>query len=187
MGWLSEKELIKLGFKRFGSNTLISDKASLYGISFIEIGNNVRIDDYCVLSAGEGGIVIGNNVHIAVYSSIIGGGKVIIGNYCNISSRVSIYSSTDDFSGSYMTNPMVEKIYTNVISKSVTLEKHVIIGSGCVILPGVTLHEGAAIGALSLVKSDIPEYTIFAGQPARFLKKRHKDLLKHEKRLNANE
>jgi galactoside O-acetyltransferase len=53
----------------------------------------------------------------------------------------------------------------------------VIIGSGSVVLPGVHLAEGAAIGALSVVKSDVPEFTIFAGSPAKFIRKRSRNVL----------
>lgn len=50
---------------------------------------------------------IGNYIHIAVYSSLIGSGRITLMDYSNISSRVSIYSSNDDYSGNYMSNPMV--------------------------------------------------------------------------------
>ncbi|WP_275451441.1 acyltransferase [Photobacterium sanctipauli] len=156
----------------------ISNKASFYGISKISIGDNTRIDDFCVLSAGVGGINIGRNVHIAVYSSLIGAGEINVDDYANISSKVAIYSSTDDFSGSFLTNPTMPADLTNVLSSPVTLGKHVIIGSGCVVLPGVTISSGAAIGALSLVKNNVPEFEIFAGTPAIKISERKKDLLK---------
>jgi len=62
--YYSKIELSQIGFKSLGDNVLISKKTSFYGISRICIGNNVRIDDFCVLSAGIGGIFIGNYVHI---------------------------------------------------------------------------------------------------------------------------
>lgn len=70
MSFYSTKELVELGFAEVGQNVFISRKASFYGIERISIGNNVRIDDFCVLSAGEGGINIGNYIHITVYNSI---------------------------------------------------------------------------------------------------------------------
>lgn len=172
MAFLTEKQLFEVGFASFGENVLISDKATFYGTDKIHIGSNVRIDDFCVLSAGQGGIQIGNYIHIAVYSSIIGAGKVTLSDFCNISSRVSIYSSNDDYSGQYMTNPMVPSEFTNVTHSPVYLGEHVIIGSGTVILPGVTLYEGVAIGALSFVTKNCEEYGIYTGAPARLLKLR---------------
>ncbi|MBM3059473.1 dTDP-4-amino-4,6-dideoxy-D-glucose acetyltransferase VioB, partial [Escherichia coli] len=56
MAYLDEIQLKEMGFKSVGENVKISDKASFYGCDNISIGNNVRIDDFCVFSAGEGGI-----------------------------------------------------------------------------------------------------------------------------------
>lgn len=176
MAFLTEKQLFEVGFASFGENVLISDKASFYGTDKIHIGSNVRIDDFCVLSAGQGGIQIGNYIHIAVYSSIIGAGKVTLSDFCNISSRVSIYSSNDDYSGQYMTNPMVPSEFTNVTHSPVYLGEHVIIGSGTVILPGVTLEEGVAIGCLSLVNINCDANFIYAGSPIRKIKNRETNM-----------
>tara|TARA_B100000949_G_C14272321_1_gene447906 strand:+ start:375 stop:935 length:561 start_codon:yes stop_codon:yes gene_type:complete len=172
MSFYSTDELRKLGFYSVGSNVRISRKASFYGIERISIGSNVRIDDFCVLSAGLGGITIGNYIHIAVYSSLIGAGKIILSDFCNISSRVAIYSSNDDYSGEYMTNPMVPSVLTNISSDDVNIGKHVIIGSNSIILPGVHLGEGVAIGALSLVTKSIESYKVAAGTPAKVIKDR---------------
>ena len=63
MSTYSQDELFAFGFKSIGKNVLISRKASIYGADKIEIGNNVRIDDFCVLSSGDDGFLIGNNIH----------------------------------------------------------------------------------------------------------------------------
>ncbi|WP_431777436.1 acyltransferase [Ottowia caeni] len=177
-------EAIKaLGFASVGKNVQISDRASFYGVGRISLGSNVRIDDFCVLSAGVGGISVGNYVHIAVYSSLIGAGKISLSDYCNISSRVAIYSSNDDYSGAAMTNPTVPSEFTGVTHADVLLGKHVIVGSGSVILPGVTLEEGVAVGALSLVQKCCQAFGVYAGNPARRIKERKRDLLELEQRL----
>ncbi|MFT2791568.1 acyltransferase [Serratia sp. T13T92] len=184
MGWLSLNDLKKVGFKSFGNNVLISDKASFHNTSNITIGSNVRIDDFCVISAGSDGVIIGDFVHIAVYSSIIGKGAITIKDYCNISSRVSIYSSSDDYSGEFMTNPMIPADLTNVHHQEVTLEKHCIVGSGSVILPGAKLDVGVAIGALSLIKGTCNQFTIYAGVPAKIIGLRKMNILELEKKIN---
>ena len=107
MTWLNRDQLLKLNFYELGENVLISDRASIYGCERISISSNTRIDDFCVLSSGEGGISIGRNVHIATQSIIIGKSKITISDFCNLSSRVAIYSSSDDFSGLHMTNPTI--------------------------------------------------------------------------------
>lgn len=180
MGFLSREQLENVGFAEVGKNVLVSDKASIYNPERISIGSDVRIDDFCVLSAGEGGIEIGDYIHIAVFSSLIGAGRIKLADFVNISSRVSIYSSNDDYSGDSLTNPMVPDKFKNVQSADVELRKHVIVGSGSIILPGVILNEGSAVGALSLVAKDCEEFTVYSGVPAKILKTRQKGLKKLE-------
>ena len=177
MGFYSDDELSQLGFASVGINVKVSRLASLHGTSRITLGDHVRIDDFCVLSAGRGGIVIGCYVHIAVYSSLIGAELIQIDDFANISSRVSIYSSSDDYSGQTMTNPTVCEQFKHVAHGKVHIAEHVIVGCGSVILPTVTLGQGVAVGALSLINKSIEPWHIVAGQPARFIKMRKQDLL----------
>jgi dTDP-4-amino-4,6-dideoxy-D-glucose acyltransferase len=187
MAKLEKSVLESMGFGSLGKNVFISDKASLYNCTNIFIGNNVRIDDFCVLSAGEGGIFIGNNVHIAVYSSLIGMGKIILSDFSNLSSRVSIYSSNDDYSGVTMTNPTIPSQYTGVTHADVYLGKHVIVGAGSIILPGVTLAEGTSLGAFSLVTKSTQPWSVYVGIPAKRIKERSQKLLELEKQYLAEE
>lgn len=174
-------ELIELGFSNFGENILISRKASIYGAKNISIGNNVRIDDFCILS---GKITIANYVHIAAYSALFGGDKGIeIQDFANLSSRVSIYSISDDYSGESMTNPMIPDKYKNVISEKVTIERHVIIGAGSVVLPGTVLREGSSFGALTLIGKSSKPWSINVGIPFKKIKERSKGLLKLEEQF----
>ncbi|HBC3489960.1 acyltransferase [Vibrio alginolyticus] len=180
MSFYTSQELDGMGFKYLGDNVKISRKASIYNHKNISIGDHSRIDDFAVLSAGEGGIYIGRNVHIAIYSSIMGQGKISLDDFSGISSRVSIYSSNDDYSGAFMTNPTVGDEFTNVSSKPVFLSKHVIVGSGSIVLPGVELGVGVAVGALSLVTKSYGEFVIISGSPARKVKERRRELLNFE-------
>ncbi len=185
MAMLSRQAIEEMGFASVGNSVQISDRASFYGTSRIALGDNVRIDDFCVLSAGVGGISIGQHVHVAVYSSLIGAGRITLGDFSNISSRVAIYSSSDDYSGVTMTNPTVPTEYTGVIHADVFLGRHVIIGSGSVILPGIKLEEGVAVGALSLVTKNCEAFGVYAGNPARRIKERKRNLLALEQKLIA--
>jgi dTDP-4-amino-4,6-dideoxy-D-glucose acyltransferase len=183
MAMLSSDEIQSMGFVSVGDNVQISDRATFYGIDKIQIGSNVRIDDFCVLAAGIGGIEIGSYVHIAVGASLIGAENITLSDFSGLSSRVSIYSSSDDYSGEYLTNPTVPNEYKNVKNAPVFIGRHVIVGSGSVILPGVRIEEGAAIGALSLVVMNCESFGIYSGNPLRRIKNRMRDFLVLEKRL----
>lgn len=180
MAFLSRQEVEALGFRRVGENVLISDRSSIYGASRISIGDHTRIDDFTVLSAGTDGIDIGRNVHIAVYSSLIGAARISLGDFAGLSSRVAIYSSNDDYSGEFLTGPTVPAKFSNVTHSSVSIGRHVIVGAGAVILPGVTLGDGVAIGALSLVNGDCDPFKVYVGVPARAKAKRSRALLELE-------
>jgi acetyltransferase-like isoleucine patch superfamily enzyme len=183
MAMLTRDAIEKMGFACFGNNMMLSDKASYYNCKNIRLGDNVRVDDFCVLSAGTGGIDIGNYIHIAVFSSLIGAGNISLADFCNISSRVAIYSSNDDYSGTSMTNPTVPPEFTNVQYADVKIGRHVIIGAGSIVLPGVTLEEGVAVGALSLVKNDCKYFGIYMGVPAKRIGERKRHLLELGKKL----
>lgn len=183
MSFYTTGELDSLGLAHFGQNVKISRNASIYNPGKISLGNHVRIDDFCVLSAGEGGIEIGDYVHVAVYCSLMGVGKIKLDDFSGLSSRVSIYSSNDDYSGAHLTNPTVPDKFTGVTHADVLLGKHVIIGAGTIVLPGVCLEDGVSVGSLSLVSKNCAAFGIYFGAPARRIGERKRDLLELEKQL----
>lgn len=183
MSYFCQNDLKKLGFKHLGKSVLISDKVSFYNQKYISISDYSRIDDFCLLSSSKKGIKIGRNVHLSVGVTIVGKGAVTIGDFSALSVKVSVFSGSDDFSRQYMINPTVDCKYTNVNESGVLIGKQVVVGASSVILPGVTIEDGVAIGALSLVKSRCSAYGIFAGIPSIFIKKRSKKLLDLEKKF----
>jgi len=109
---------------------------------------------------------------------LIGKGGIVMDDYSGLSSRVSLYSATDDFSGNYLIGPIMEESCNNVITGRIKLEKYCQIGTSSSVLPHVSLGEGAILGAHSFAKSNIQPWEIHAGTPAKFLKKRQSGLLK---------
>jgi galactoside O-acetyltransferase len=96
---------------------------------------------------------------------------------------VSIYSSSDEYSGEGMIGPTLPSDVRRVTSAPVTLKKHSVIGAGSIVLPGVTLAEGAAVGAMSLVKDDVGPFEMVAGVPAKQIGTRGRTVLELERRL----
>lgn len=174
--FLSPDELKGLGLKRYGANVLISRFARLYSVDRIEVGDNVRIDDFCILS---GNIEIGSFVHISAYSAIYARELVRLMDYSGISPRVTIFSATDDFLGDYLIGPMAPEGSSRLISGPVTLEKFVQIGASSVILPNLTIKEGSVVGAMGLVNKDLDAWGIYAGIPAKRIRERNKGLLRY--------
>jgi acetyltransferase-like isoleucine patch superfamily enzyme len=182
MAYLTISELESIGFKALGSNVLISDKVSIYKPERISIGNNVRIDDFCIIT---GMIDIGNYVHISVYSYVYGGSKgVVLEDFAGLAYGVRVFTDSDDYSGRSMTNPTIPEEYKPLkVSLPISIRKHSIVGAGSLIMPGVTLAEGSAIGALSMVTKDTDSWSIYSGVPARRLSRREKAILDLEARF----
>jgi acetyltransferase-like isoleucine patch superfamily enzyme len=170
----TQEEVASIGFASAGKDVKISRKASLYGVENISIGDNVRIDDFCILS---GNITLGSNIHISAYVALYGVGGIIFEDYTGISPRSTIYSAMDDFSGDYLIGPIHPTEYTNVQKGEVIIKKYSQIGTHSVIFPNVIIGEGCVVGAMTLVNKSLNEWGIYIGQPARFLKQRNKGLL----------
>jgi len=160
-----------------GVNVQIDRSVKFISPKNIYIGSNVRIDSWCFIS-GAAGVTIGNNVHIAHAAHLFGNGASIeIHDFCGISSRVSIFTSTDDYSEGWLTNPTIPNQYRKVKSAPVVFQKHVIVGCGSVVMPGCVLKTGASVGALSFVNKSVPEYAIVSGNPIRLIGKRDQNRL----------
>lgn len=181
MGFLSKSKLFKMGFAYVADDALISERAVFYGAERISIGSKTRIDDFCVISAGEGGVDIGRFIHIAVYCSLQGKGRIVMEDFSGLSSKCTVYSSSDDFSGKSLTNPCIPAEFRKFISGDVYLRKHVIVGTCSTIMPGVEIGLGSAIGAYSLVSKSIAPFSIAVGVPAKAVKRRKDDILFLEK------
>jgi len=177
--YLDEVALRTLGFAQLGENVRIHETAVLANCANISIGSNVRIDAFTVVSAGKA-IIIGSHVHIGTHCSFVGSDVIEIGDFCGVSHGTRIFSASDDYTGLALTGPTVPMNYRLVESGPVRLGRHAIIGSNCVILPDITIGEGAAIGALSLVTKSVPDWMIYTGTPAKPLKPRDKALLAKE-------
>ena len=181
MPYYKREELESMGFKYLGPNVKVSEKASIYNCDRIEIGDNSRIDDFCVIS---GRVVIGAYVHIAPFCLIAGGEKgIFMGDFSGLAYHAQVFSQSDDYLGSSLTNPTVPDVYKKETKKSVSIGRHVIVGAGAIIMPGADLADGCSVGALSLVRKKTAPWGVYAGNPARRIMERKKDLLELEARF----
>lgn len=180
-GYYNENELQQFGFKSVGTKVLIAKNCTIIGLENITIGDHVRIDGFSTLIAADQGFLhIGSYVHIGGYCALFAGAGVALSDFSGLSQGVKIYSTSDNYDGSVMTNPTVPAIYTGVKKAPVTVGRHAIIGSQSVVMPGVTIADGCAVGANSLITKNTEEWSIYFGSPAKRLKTRRKTLLESE-------
>ncbi|MDZ7587584.1 MAG: acyltransferase [Patescibacteria group bacterium] len=112
-------------------------------------------------------ITIGTGTIIGDHATLDGRDKLIIGNHVDIASGVMIYNSEHD-----LNSPGFDPK-----NEPVTIKDYCFIGPRAIILPGVTVNQGAIVGAGAVVTKDVPEMTIVGGVPAKEIGKRQlKDL-----------
>lgn len=178
--YLTETELKQHNFLALGENVRVHETAIIVDTERVSIGSNVRIDPFCVLSAANGRLAIGSYIHIGSHNIIVGGHGVVLSDFVNLSQGVRLYSASDDYSGESLTSPMIPRHLLRTFSGPVHLGRHVIVGSGSVVLPDVTIEDGCSVGALSLVKSSLAAWGIYAGVPVRRIRERSRRLLHDE-------
>lgn len=167
--------------KKKGKNVIIGKTVRIRYPELVEIGDNVIIDDFSYISTA---LKIDDYVHISSGAKIIGGRDctVSFGSFSTLAPNVTLAAGSDDYTAGLATPLVNAKYKGNVEYGDIKIGNHCIVGAGSVILSGVTLKDGAAVGALTLVKSDLEAWTLYAGIPARSIKVRDKAaILKCEK------
>ncbi len=175
-GYLSRSEVVDLGLAEVGKDVMIHEFANIVGAQHIRLGSHVRIDGFINLIA-QAPVSIGDYVHVGSFCHISASDEIWLGNFCGLSQGVYLYTASDDYSGATLTNPTVDPDLARHRKGPVRLSDHVILGANTVVLPGVTVGEGTAVGALSLVNADLAEWGIYGGVPARRIGPRSRALL----------
>ena len=92
---------------------------------------------------------------------------ITIGDFAVTAPRVSMHGHSDDYRTGMLTGGVVPRELTGGLGAPIILEPHVIVGAGNVVLPGVTLGRGAAVGALTVVRRSVPAGRVASGNPQR--------------------
>lgn len=174
--YYSGQQLIDLGFKRVGQNVHIAQNSTIVGLNNISLGSNIRIDSFVVILAAQGELEIGHNVHIEPHSSLVAHAGIEIGNYCTVSHGVRLFTASANYSGDFFTNVFPDPKYQKAKRGKILLGDHVILGGNSVVMPGVSIGEGSAIGALSFVRENVEPWGIYGGNPLRFIRERTKNI-----------
>ncbi|MEI7525468.1 MAG: acyltransferase [Mariniphaga sp.] len=169
----------------FLPGTSIRFEAGMEKRKYVEIGTKCLLNCNFIFESQSGIIRIGNNVHIGG-ATLISRTSIIIGNEVTMAWGIIIYdhnshsifwehrqSDNQICYDSYIKyhNNIMNKDWSNVISKPIVIEDKVWIGFDVLILKGVHIGEGAVIGAKSVVTKDVPAWTVVAGNPAILIKK----------------
>ena len=174
---------------RFSINGVKHKSYKCYGIPYIEvedgseivlgdnfamnngmINNMIGYGNPCVLRCRKGNISIGENSGMSQATLIAFGADISIGKNVKMGGGVKIYT-TDFHSLDYLDRRDEEQDCQNRKHKSVVIGDDCFIGAGAMILKGVTIGARSVIGAGAVVTKSIPSDEVWAGNPAKFIKK----------------
>lgn len=152
---------------------------------YLIIGSNCVIDGTFVFETNTGEIRIGNRCHIGS-STFISKSSITIGDDVTIAWGCCLYDHNshsvnwderkNDTSEEYKDyiatgDPILNKDWSHVKTKPIVVKDKAWIGMNAIILKGVTIGEGAVVGAGSVVTKDVADWTVVAGNPAQVVKK----------------
>lgn len=164
---LVRRQVLRLKGVTFGR------KLYLEGHIDVAVARNVRLGDHVRLGKGvylgtwpKSKLVVGDNSYIGRWSIILAHQSVVIGNDCLVAPGCHITDVNHGIApGELIRNQPL-------VSKPVRIGNDVWVGVGSSILPGVTIGNGAVIGARSVVTHDVPANAVVVGAPAKIIRYR---------------
>lgn len=151
---------------------------------YVEVGNDTILDCQITFESQEGKVVVGDNSFIGG-SHLICRNKIVIENnvfmawgscvYDHNSHSLDYRDREEDIVQQLRDyrlgqNFIANKNWNVVDSKPILIKSNAWIGMNCIILKGVTIGEGAIVGAGSVVTKDVPDWTVVGGNPAKVIK-----------------
>lgn len=158
-----------------GANSLFASDIQLINPQGISIGDNCSVLSHCILETHcsaftHGTIILGAGVSLGEYTHITAaihvelGHNVLTGRFVLITDNAHGFTSLEQLRIPPLARPIIAK-------GKVIIGNNVWIGDKATVLPGVSIGDGAIIGANSVVTKDVPAFSVVAGNPARIIKK----------------
>jgi len=158
--------VVETDFAEFGVGAVIYELCVILRRERIRIGAGARIDSFVKIEGGTG-VAIGRGVHICSFAHInTGGGSVSIGDYVGVASGARILGGSNMPQGLSMSAAAPTEMQV-IERKTTTIERYAFVGTNATVLAGVTIGEGAILGAGGVATKDIPAWEIWGGVPAR--------------------
>jgi acetyltransferase-like isoleucine patch superfamily enzyme len=155
-------------FKKIGKNVILENGVMVFHPETIELGNNIYIGHQTILKGYyKGAFLIGDGTWIGQQCFFHSAGNIQIGKNVGIGPGVKIITSAHFEEGIE-----IPVMHSHLEYKGVIIEDDADIGTGSIILPGITIGKGAIVGAGAVVTSDVAPYDVVAGVPARKIRSR---------------
>lgn len=161
--WLAE-EVVRRWLKQCGRGVRIFKGSRLIPPERISVGDVTQIDEGVRIFAGKG-VEIGRHVHLAFDSSISGGGSCVVGDFAGIGAGVRLITGTERVDAGGLTNPTAPPDLRTVHRGRIEIGAHAVIFTGAIVLPDITVGEGAVVSAGAVVHHDLKPWAVYAGNP----------------------
>lgn len=169
--FISPRAIVKRGRKiSLGDNVVVERGVKLWvdvDGSHIRIGKDSYLSSHCILNTFDGWITLGAHCTVNSYAILYGHGGLQIGDDVRIAPQAMIMPMNHIFDDLHV--PIWKQ---GIRAKGIKIEDDVWLGSGSIVLDGVTIGKGSVIGAGAVVTKDIPPYSIALGVPAKVIKER---------------
>lgn len=158
-------------FARLGRHAVIHPPILMTSPDSISIGDGTVIMEHAFLNvkpgAGSASLTIGDRVYVGRFAHINALKNVVIEDDVLINHKVTLGDESHRFEDT--TVPILSQ--GTFFDGGVLLRRGCWIGTGSIIMPGVTVGRNSVVGANSVVTADVPDYTVVAGAPAREIRK----------------
>lgn len=166
---LMRRAVWRAACRRFGNGVRIESGVGFKHLDTFEVGNNVFIGAQAYIQGRfDGKCVIGDNVWIGP-QSYFDARDLVLEEYVGWGPGAKVLGSAH--TGEPIDVPVIK---TDLVIKPVRVGAWADIGTGAVLLPGVTIGKGSIVGAGAVVTSDVPPFAVVAGVPAKFVRWRDK-------------
>lgn len=167
---LMRRIVFKAVARRCGHGLRVGSGVGFKHLETFEIGDGVFIGDQAYIQGRyDGTCIIGDRTWIGPMS-YFDARDLVLGDHVGWGPGAKVLGS--EHTGQPVDRPIIE---TDLVIKPVRVEKWADIGTNAAILPGVTIGQGAIVGAGAVVTKDVPAFAIVAGVPARFIRWRDRN------------
>lgn len=160
-------------FRKVGEDVFVGKYVDISRPHLVDVGSHVAIDSFFFCTTE---LLIGDYVHVAPHVSVIGGGfgtYLKLGDFSFVAAGSRIICGSEDYTAGGLMGATIPQEYRAPIKLSpVTFEPFAGCGTGCIIMPGVTLAMGSMIGAGSVVTKSTEPFAVYLGSPAKLVKLR---------------
>jgi acetyltransferase-like isoleucine patch superfamily enzyme len=132
------------------------------------IGNDSTVEDFTTINNGVGDILIGDRTRIGLGCTLIG--PVTVGNDVRLAQNIVVSALNHNYED--ISLPIADQ---GVLTRKIVIEDECWIAANSVILPGVTVGKHSVVSAGSVVRRNVPTYSVVSGNPAQLIKRYNKE------------